>query len=248
MIGITTAGITGNIEKFYLLRDAGIQQIDCSITSILKCSSINDVEIGDVVFLNEVLALHRIHCNSLQSIFYGCDHAFKDFNFLKNHMEKCFGILTKLNCNNVLFGSPMQRKNMNFAKIIVKFMNEIASHHNKLILIENLDYFEETWGQKTKDIQDEIDKNNLTNCAINLHVFVEDPLNLDTLDLKKINSIHLSNKEYGINLLEKANVETLEKVKDIYRVVPNISLEITKCSLEQSVNEFENFRKKWEYL
>lgn len=248
MIGITTAGITGRIENFSSMRDAGIQQIDCSVTAILKTPSVADVDLHDVISLNETLGFYKIRCNSLQSIFFGIDNIFEDLRLFNSHIEKCFNIVERLDCDTILFGSPQQRKNVNFAKRLIKSMNEIALHRNKVIAIENLDLFDGVWGQKASDIQKEIIESELSRCSINLHVFVEDTLDISSLESSRIRSIHLSNKSYETGFLENANIETLEKVKDLYRKVPNLCLEVTKCSLQQSIHEFDRFRKKWEYL
>ena len=247
MIGITTAGITGTNNSLQEFKSAGVQYIDCSITSILGTPSISQTDLKDVLKLRERLAFYNVSCNSLQSIFYGDDDALGDEIKLSLHLKKCFDVLEALSCNSILFGSPQQRKDIHAATRTVKLMNKFARNQNKTILIENLDNFSGVWGQTALDVQEEISKNSLSNCSINLHVFVEDALSIENLEIERVSSIHLSNKSYSTKL-SNINLETLSKVKELHNKIPKLCLEFVNCSIYESLRSFESFREKWECL
>jgi hypothetical protein len=248
MIGITTAGIVKSLDDFAKMRDVGIEQIDCSITSILGKPSLDVIDLDEVSFLRENLKSNSIRCNSLQSFFYGANFDFDDESLLNSYLGKCFDIAETLDCDTLLFGSPHQRKNILSTVRLVKRMNSFASARGKTIAIENLDMFEGVWGKNAIDVQKEINETPLKSCSMNLHVFVEDLLDVDTLDIEKIKSIHLSNKDYSVSFLENANLNTLEKIKNLYVRVGSVCVEVVNCSPQKIFHEFENFRNMWEKL
>lgn len=247
MIGITTAGVTGVNKHLQELKTAGVEHIDCSVTSILGSSSVYETDINDVLRLREKLDFHDVSCNSLQSIFYGVNEDLNNEARLSLHLNKCFDIIEALSCNSLLFGSPQQRKNLSYAARMIVLMNELAKKRDRTISIENLDTFPGVWGQTTLDIQEEISRNSLSNCSINLHIFVEDEIDFKRLDLQRVSSIHLSNKAYNTEMMN-INFETLSKAKMLYGKVPKLSLEFVNCSVQDCLHSFEAFREKWELL
>lgn len=248
MLGITTAGIFGKVPDLSNLKAAKISHIDCSITGMLGVSKIDEARFFDIESLAHDLIANEISCASLQSIFYGSPEAFFDTFLLRDHMEKFMKILTAFSCENLLFGSPSQRSHHQRSLEAVKEMNEICSSYGKCLLIENLDKFEDVWAKNTNEIGSEIRSHDLMNCKINLHIFIDEILNLDDLDLEHVKSLHISNSSYSGDLLRNFKLDTLKKVKMLYSGIPRLSVEMTQCDWQTVISQFAKFQEVWSQI
>jgi len=209
LLGITTSGIsTNNVNLFHELKNNNIFIIDCSLTNLLTKDWAYITEY-DIEKLSDDLEKNSIQINSIQSIFYNKKLNFSnnlDLNKIISHLEMLCKYAKILKCKKLLFGSPIQRKDINKFDVFVKTfidINNLMNDNDMIFNIENLDYQNDVLLQMPLQIINFIETNFLNNCKLNLHLFVENK-NIDFELLKNniVDTIHFSNYNYSDNIFD----------------------------------------------
>jgi hypothetical protein len=216
MLGITTSGILFHGTDIVSdLKKNNISLIDCSITN-LTSKNWQQITDSDIQELSDRLEKNLIKINSIQSIFYNKNYNFSndlDLKYIINHLQILCKYAKILKCKKLLFGSPKQREDVgNFTNFIKTFkvINSLMNENDMIFNIENLQNQKNVLLKETIDIVDFIETNDLKNCKVNLHLFIEDEnSNLSIND--SIDTIHFSDYNYTDSILNE-NFHLLKKL------------------------------------
>jgi hypothetical protein len=244
-LGITTSGIlSNNTDIVYELNKNNISLIDCSLTNLLS-KDWEQISESDVKRLAENLEHNIVKINSIQSIFYNKNFDFSNSLDLKEiikHLQTICDYAKILKCKKILFGSPKQRQNSNnFVNFVKTFKNiDLLMNENDIIFnIENLQYQDNVMLKESLDIINFIQLNDLKNCKLNLHLFVEDT-DLEILNNTLIDTIHFSDYQYTDRIINENSERLIQLISNTKHLKQNKILEFNTQKTNFTLKNINN--------
>jgi sugar phosphate isomerase/epimerase len=110
-------------EVFKVLKENGINQIECILT---KIKSWDELTTEDIIEYKKLLDIHGITAYSIQSLFYGVECKITDVDAIVSHFKRIIDYATILGSKRLIFGSPGLRKQHDgWEQAVIDIFNQV---------------------------------------------------------------------------------------------------------------------------
>jgi len=242
------------LEKFLsILKRNRIKYVELPISKILPKYKVDKKKIK---FFLKTLKKYKIKVSSVQAIYYGKNlNVLNSAQFKKNfdHLKQIIRISKLLKVNNIIFGSPLNRKknnlslkksNKNFQKLLSKIDNILSKNKIYFLIEPNSKHYKCDYLINTNEVLNFLKKNNFKNIFINLDtgnaLLENDKILINKRDKQYFKNFQISEK----NLLGlSSNKEKHKKILRKFILKNNfISLEMLNIDINKLDNNIKKFK------